>query len=162
MKTMKTMNNRKVDRCLNIVNNLILFIMVQFSMNEILMYSGFFSFPIFLSYFISKSMKFTILLCLFIISYSVELYYQKFSTKIFHLIIVCVLLFIMLTYIYERYNASILNELIIIFSSLFIAIYYLISILKMDNNYTFNRGYLAFMTVSFLYFSSLPGVSDNI
>ena len=136
--------------------------MVQFSMSDILLYNGVFSFPIFLAYFISKSVKFTIMLLLFIISYSIELYYQNFYTQIFHLIIVCILLFIMLTYIYERYNNSIINEMLIIFASLFIGMYYLISILKMDNNYRFNRGYLAFMTVSFLYFSSLPGVSDNI
>ncbi len=131
-------------------------------MSDILLYNGVFSFPIFLAYFISKSVKFTIMLLLFIISYSIELYYQNFYTQIFHLIIVCILLFIMLTYIYERYNNSIINEMLIIFASLFIGMYYLISILKMDNNYRFNRGYLAFMTVSFLYFSSLPGVSDNI
>ena len=131
-------------------------------MGEILMYNGAFSIPLFLTYFLSKSAKYSILLVLFMISYSVELYFQKFSTKLFHLLVLCVLLFIMLTFIYERYNETVLNELIIIFISLFIGLYYLISILKMDNNYTFNRGYLIFMTISFLYFSSLPGISNNI
>ena len=68
----------------------------------------------------------------------------------------------MISFIYEKRNVIEIYEYIVIFSTMMIGLYYMASILKMDNNYIFNRGYLIFTGVSFLYFSSLPGLSDII
>ena len=63
---------------------------------------------------------------------------------------------------YEKRNVIELYEYIIISFMMMIGLYYMASILKMDINFVFNRGYLIFTGISFLYFSSLPGLSDII
>lgn len=136
--------------------------MIDFSISRILFINALYSLPLFLIYKLSKNINYTILVTTFIITYSIELYFQKFSTKIIHLIAyLCTLLF-MLSYIYENYNIIEISNLFTIFVMMMLGIYYLLSILKFDNNYTLNKGYLIFTGVSFLYFSSLPGLSDTI
>lgn len=136
--------------------------MVEFSISRIMLINALYSLPIFLMYKLSSNIYYAILITLFMISHSFDMYFQTFFTKSIHLIIfLCTLLF-MIIYLYEKSNIIEYVEYFIISITLAISIYFLISILKKDNNYTLNRGYLIFSGVSFLYFSSLPGLSDTI
>jgi hypothetical protein len=136
--------------------------MVDFSLSRILFINGLYSLPLFLIYKLSKNISYTILVLMFILTYSVELYFRRFVTKFLHLIVLFLILLYMISFMYEKRNVIEIYEYIVIFSTMIIGLYYMASILKMDNNYTFNRGYLIFTGVSFLYFSSLPGLSDII
>lgn len=136
--------------------------MVDFSLSRILFINGIYSLPLFLMYKLSKNISYTILVLIFILTYSIELYFRRFITKFVHLIVLFLILLYMISFIYEKRNVIEIYEYIIIFSTMMIGLYYMASILKMDNNYIFNRGYLIFTGVSFLYFSSLPGLSDII
>lgn len=136
--------------------------MVEFSLSRILFINGLYSLPLFLIYKLSKNISYTILVLMFILTYSVELYFRRFVTKFLHLIVLFLILLYMISFMYEKRNVIEIYEYIVIFSTMIIGLYYMASILKMDNNYTFNRGYLIFTGVSFLYFSSLPGLSDII
>jgi len=136
--------------------------MVDFSLSRILFINGLYSLPIFLIYKLSKNISYTLLVLMFILTYSIELYFRRFVTKFLHLIVLFLILLYMISFIYEKRNVIEIYEYIVIFSTMMIGLYYMASILKMDNNYTFNKGYLIFTGVSFLYFSSLPGLSDII
>jgi hypothetical protein len=136
--------------------------MVDFSLSHILFINGIYSLPLFLMYKLSKNISYTILVLIFILTYSIELYFRRFITKFVHLIVLFLILLYMISFMYEKRNVIEIYEYIIIFSTMMIGLYYMASILKMDNNYIFNRGYLIFTGVSFLYFSSLPGLSDII
>lgn len=136
--------------------------MVDFSISRIMLINALYSLPIFLMYKLSSNIYYAILITLFMITHSFDMYFQTFFTKSIHLIVfLCTLLF-MIIYLYEKSNVIDYIEYFIISITLAISIYFLISILKKDNNYTLNRGYLIFSGVSFLYFSSLPGLSDTI
>ena len=136
--------------------------MVDFSISRIMLINALYSLPIFLMYKLSSNIYYVILITLFMITHSFDMYFQTFFTKSIHLIVfLCTLLF-MIIYLYEKSNVIDYIEYFIISITLAISIYFLISILKKDNNYTLNRGYLIFSGVSFLYFSSLPGLSDTI
>lgn len=136
--------------------------MVDFSISRIMLINALYSLPIFLMYKLSSNIYYAILITLFMITHSFDMYFQTFFTKSIHLIVfLCTLLF-MIIYLYEKSNIIEYVEYFIISITLAISIYFLISILKKDNNYTLNRGYLIFSGVSFLYFSSLPGLSDTI
>lgn len=136
--------------------------MVDFSISRIMLINALYSLPIFLMYKLSSNIYYAILITLFMITHSFDMYFQTFFTKSIHLIVfLCTLLF-MIIYLYEKSNVIDYIEYFIISITLTISIYFLISILKKDNNYTLNRGYLIFSGVSFLYFSSLPGLSDTI
>ena len=65
-----------------------------------------------------------------------------------------------MSYMYKKSKVIDITEYIIIFITMSIGLYYLFSILRMDNNYTFNKGYLIFTGIGFLYFSSLPGLTN--
>jgi len=136
--------------------------MVEFSISRILFINGVYSVPLFLMYQLSQSTYFTFLITSFIITYSIELYFQRFGTKLLHLIVFLLVFLFMMSYLYEKMKVIEYSEYFIILTTLAIGIYYLVSILKLDNNYTFNKGYLLFTGVSFLYFSSIPGLSDTI
>lgn len=136
--------------------------MVDFSLSRILFINGLYSLPIFLIYKLSKNISYTLLVFMFILTYSIELYFRRFVTKFLHLIVLFLILLYMISFMYEKRNVIEIYEYIVIFSTMMIGLYYMASILKMDNNYTFNKGYLIFTGVSFLYFSSLPGLSDII
>ena len=136
--------------------------MVDFSLSRILFINGLYSLPLFLIYKLSKNISYTLLVLMFILTYSIELYFRRFVTKFLHLIVLFLILLYMISFIYEKRNVIEIYEYIVIFSTMMIGLYYMASILKMDNNYIFNRGYLIFTGVSFLYFSSLPGLSDII
>lgn len=136
--------------------------MVDFSLSRILFINGLYSLPLFLIYKLSKNISYTLLVLMFILTYSIELYFRRFVTKVFHLIVLFLILLYMISFMYEKRNVIEVYEYIVIFSTMMIGLYYMASILKMDNNYIFNRGYLIFTGVSFLYFSSLPGLSDII
>ena len=136
--------------------------MVDFSLSRILFINGIYSLPLFLIYKLSKNISYTILVLIFILTYSIELYFRRFITKFVHLIVLFLILLYMISFMYEKRNVIEIYEYIIIFSTMMIGLYYMASILKMDNNYIFNRGYLIFTGISFLYFSSLPGLSDII
>ncbi len=118
--------------------------------------------PLFLIYQLSKNTAYTLLITTFLLTYSIELYLQKFITKFIHLIVLLLILIYMISFMYEKMKLIDYYEYIIITITMIIGLYYLISILNMDNNYTFNKGYLIFTGISFLYFSSLPGLSDII
>ena len=135
--------------------------MVDFSLSRILFINGLYSLPLFLIYKLSKNISYTLLVLMFILTYSIELYFRRFVTKFLHLIVLFLILLYMISFIYEKRNVIEIYEYVI-FSTMMIGLYYMASILKMDNNYIFNRGYLIFTGVSFLYFSSLPGLSDII
>ncbi len=136
--------------------------MVEFSISRIMFLNTLYSLALFLIYKLSKNISYTLLVLTFIITYSVELYFRKMVTKIIHLIVLLLILIYMLSFMYEKSNIIEIYEYIIVFSTMIIGLYYMASILKMDNNFEFNRGYLIFTGVSFLYFSSLPGLSDII
>ena len=136
--------------------------MVDFSISRIMFLNTLYSMALFLIYKLSKNISYTLLVLTFILTYSVELYFRRTVTKIIHLIVLLLILIYMLSFMYEKSNVIEIYEYIIIFLTMLIGIYYMASILKMDNNFEFNRGYLIFTGVSFLYFSSLPGLSDII
>lgn len=136
--------------------------MVEFSISRIMFLNTLYSIALFLIYKLSKNISYTLLVLTFIITYSIELYFRKFITKLIHLIVLFLILIYMLSFMYEKSNVIEIYEYIIIFLTMIIGLYYIASILKMDNNLEFNRGYLIFTGVSFLYFSSLPGLSDII
>ncbi len=136
--------------------------MVDFSLSRILFINGLYSLPIFLIYKLSKNISYTLLVFMFILTYSIELYFRRFVTKFLHLIVLFLILLYMISFMYEKRNVIEIYEYIVIFSTMMIGLYYMASILKMDNNYTFNKGYLIFTGISFFYFSSLPGLSDII
>lgn len=136
--------------------------MVDFSISRIMLINALYSLPIFLMYKLSSNIYYAILITLFMITHSFDMYFQTFFTKSIHLIVFLCTLFFMIIYLYEKSNIIEYVEYFIISITLAISIYFLISILKKDNNYTLNRGYLIFSGVSFLYFSSLPGLSDTI
>lgn len=136
--------------------------MVDFSLSRILFINGVYSLPLFLIYKLSKNVSYTLLVLMFILTYSIELYFRRFVTKFLHLIVLFLILLYMISFMYEKRNVIEIYEYIVIFSTMMVGLYYMASILKMDNNYTFNKGYLIFTGVSFLYFSSLPGLSDII
>ena len=136
--------------------------MVDFSLTRILFINGLYSLPLFLIYKLSKNISYTLLVLMFILTYSIELYFRRFITKLIHLIVLFLILLYMISFMYEKRNVIEIYEYIVIFSTMIIGLYYIASILKMDNNYIFNRGYLIFTGISFLYFSSLPGLSDII
>lgn len=135
--------------------------MIDFSISRIMFINSLFSIPLFLIYKLSKNINYTILVLTFIITYSIELYFQKFLTKTIHLIAYfCILLF-MLSYIYQKYNIIEISNIFLIAIMILLSLYYLLSILRFDNNYTLSNGYLIFTSISFLYFSSLPGLLDT-
>ncbi len=136
--------------------------MVNFSISRILLINTLYSIPLFLIYQLSKNIAYTLLITTFILTYSIELYFQKFITKLIHLIVLFLISIYMISFMYEKMKLIDYSEYIIISITMIIGLYYLASILKMDNNYTFNKGYLIFTGISFLYFSSLPGLSDII
>lgn len=136
--------------------------MVDFYLSRILFINGVYSLPLFLIYKLSKNVSYTLLVLMFILTYSIELYFRRFVTKFLHLIVLFLILLYMISFMYEKRNVIEIYEYIVIFSTMMVGLYYMASILKMDNNYTFNKGYLIFTGVSFLYFSSLPGLSDII
>lgn len=136
--------------------------MVNFSISRILLINTIYSLPLFLIYKLSNNIAYTLLVTTFLLTYSFELYFQKFITKLIHLIVVFLIFIYMISFIYEKMKLIDYYEYIIIIVTTFIGLYYLASILSMDNNYTFNKGYLIFTGISFLYFSSLPGLSDTI
>lgn len=135
--------------------------MIDFSISRIMFINSLFSIPLFLIYKLSKNINYTILVLTFIITYSIELYFQKFLTKTIHLITYfCILLF-MLSYIYQKYNIIEISNIFLIAIMILLSLYYLLSILRFNNNYTLSNGYLIFTSISFLYFSSLPGLLDT-
>jgi hypothetical protein len=136
--------------------------MVDFSITRILFINGIYSLPLFLIYKLSKNISYTLLILMFILTYSIELYFRKFITRLIHLILLFLILVYMISFMYEKRNVIELYEYIIISFMMMIGLYYMASILKMDINFVFNRGYLIFTGISFLYFSSLPGLSDII
>lgn len=136
--------------------------MVDFSITRILFINGIYSLPLFLIYKLSKNISYTLLILMFILTYSIELYFRKFITRLIHLIVLFLILVYMISFMYEKRNVIELYEYIIISFMMMIGLYYMASILKMDINFVFNRGYLIFTGISFLYFSSLPGLSDII
>jgi len=136
--------------------------MVEFSITRILFINGIYSLPLFLIYKLSKNISYTLLILMFILTYSIELYFRKFITRLIHLIVLFLILVYMISFMYEKRNVIELYEYIIISFMMMIGLYYMASILKMDINFVFNRGYLIFTGISFLYFSSLPGLSDII
>lgn len=136
--------------------------MVDFSIARIMFINTLYSLPLFITYKLSKNISYTLLVMTFILTYSIELYYRKFITKLIHLIVLVLILIYMISFMYEKKNVIEIYEYIIIFLTMMIGLYYMASIYKMDNNYTYNKGYLIFTGISFLYFSSLPGLSDII
>lgn len=136
--------------------------MVDFSISEILFINGLYSLPLFLIYKISQNIPYILLVISFILSYSFDLYFRKFITKLIHIIVLCLILIFMISYMYKNSNIIEIYEYLIISFFMLIGLYYFVSILKMDNNYTLNKGYLIFTGISFLYFSSLPGLSNII
>jgi len=136
--------------------------MVDFSITRILFINGIYSLPLFLIYKLSKNISYTLLILMFILTHSIELYFRKFITRLIHLIVLFLILVYMISFMYEKRNVIELYEYIIISFMMIIGLYYMASILKMDINFVFNRGYLIFTGISFLYFSSLPGLSDII
>jgi len=136
--------------------------MVDFSISEILFINGLYSLPLFLIYKLSQNIPYILLVISFILSYSFDLYFRKFITKLIHIIVLCLILIFMVSYMYKNSNVIEIYEYLVISFFMLIGLYYFVSILKMDNNYTFNKGYLIFTGISFLYFSSLPGLSNII
>ena len=126
--------------------------MVNFSISRILLINTLYSIPLFLIYQLSKNIAYTLLITTFILTYSIELYFQKFITKLIHLIVLFLISIYMISFMYEKMKLIDYSEYIIISITMIIGLYYLASILKMDNNYTFNKGYLIFTGISFLYF----------
>ena len=134
--------------------------MVEFSITRILFINALYSLPIFLMYRLSNSISYILLLSMFLITYSLDLYFNKFITKFIHLIVLFLILIFIMSYMYKKSKVIDITEYIIIFITMSIGLYYLFSILRMDNNYTFNKGYLIFTGIGFLYFSSLPGLTN--
>lgn len=134
--------------------------MVDFSITRILFINALYSLPIFLMYRLSNSISYILLMSMFLITYSLDLYFSKFITKFIHLIVLFLILIFMISFMYKKSKIIDITEYIIIFITMSIGLYYLVSILRMDNNYTFNKGYLIFTGISFLYFSSLPGLAN--
>ena len=134
--------------------------MVDFSITRILFINALYSLPIFLMYRLSNSISYILLMSMFLITYSLDLYFNKFITKFIHLIVLFLILIFMISFMYKKSKIIDITEYIIIFITMSIGLYYLVSILRMDNNYTFNKGYLIFTGISFLYFSSLPGLAN--
>ena len=132
--------------------------MVDFSITRILFINGIYSLPLFLIYKLSKNISYTLLILMFILTYSIELYFRKFITRLIHLILLFLILVYMISFMYEKRNVIELYEYIIISFMMMIGLYYMASILKMDINFVFNRGYLIFTGISFLYFSNTSNV----
>ena len=114
--------------------------MVDFSLSRILFINGLYSLPIFLIYKLSKNISYTLLVFMFILTYSIELYFRRSVTKFLHLIVLFLILLYMISFMYEKKNVIEIYEYIVIFSTMMIGLYYMAHILKMDNNYTFNKG----------------------
>jgi len=136
--------------------------MVDFSVSRIMLINALYSLPIFLMFKLSGSIYFSILITTFIITHSLDLYFNTFFTKTIHLIVFMCTIIFMITFLYEKSKVIEYIEYFVILTTLSIALYYLASIIKIDNNYILNKGYLIFTGISFLYFSSLPGLSDTI
>jgi hypothetical protein len=136
--------------------------MVYFSMSYILFLNAINSIPLFLMYMISKSLNYSLLISTFILSHSVDLYFQRFITKSIHLVVLLIILITMTSYMYEKYRYITFSEIVVIFTTMMIGLYFLLKIIKRGNNYVLNNGYIIFTGISFLYFSSLPGIVDSI
>ena len=98
--------------------------MVEFSITRILFINGIYSLPLFLIYKLSKNISYTLLILMFILTYSIELYFRKFITRLIHLIVLFLILVYMISFMYEKRNVIELYEYIIIsFISLVIKLY---------------------------------------